>query len=192
MDIVIAGVTLVVLSPILLGIAAAIATGSRGGVFFRQDRLGKHGQLFTIFKFRTMYVDQGDLTGVSQTVDADPRVTPLGRYLRRTSLDELPQLLNILKGDMSLVGPRPHVPHMLAGGVRYEELVPYYNLRLRVLPGLSGWAQVNELRGSTVDPAKARARIDHDIAYAQNFSIWLDLRIIWRTITDEVWRLGGH
>jgi len=192
LDIFVSATALLLLSPVLALIALATALGSKGGVFFRQPRLGKDGHLFTIYKFRTMYVDRGDLTGVNQTIDGDPRVTPLGRYLRRTSLDELPQLINILKGDMSLVGPRPHVPHMLAGGKAYEQLVPYYDLRLRVRPGLSGWAQVNNLRGATTDPVRARARIDHDIAYAQNFSIWLDVKIVWMTISQEWWRLGGH
>ncbi|MDF2797531.1 MAG: exopolysaccharide production protein [Devosia sp.] len=192
LDVIVSGSALLLLAPILVIIALATALGSKGGVLFRQARLGKDGHLFTIYKFRTMYVERGDLTGVNQTIDGDPRVTPLGRYLRRTSLDELPQLINILKGDMSLVGPRPHVPHMLAGGKAYEQLVPYYDLRLRVRPGLSGWAQVNNLRGATTDPVRARARIDHDLAYAQNFSIWLDVKIVWMTISQEWWRLGGH
>jgi lipopolysaccharide/colanic/teichoic acid biosynthesis glycosyltransferase len=112
-------------------------------------------------------------------------VTPVGRFLRRTSLDELPQLVNVIVGDMSLVGPRPHVEGMLAAGVDYAELVPYYNLRHVMRPGLSGWAQANGLRGPTDSAEAARARIDHDVAYIQNFSIWLDLKIIWLTLVKE-------
>src|SRR6185437_15188071 len=112
--------------PGLLAIALAIKATSRGPVLFRQKRYGLGGKTFTIFKFRTMHIEQSDMTGVRQTRRNDPRVTALGCFLRRSSLDELPQLFNVLHGDMSLVGPRPHVPNMLAGGMLYEELVPYY------------------------------------------------------------------
>jgi lipopolysaccharide/colanic/teichoic acid biosynthesis glycosyltransferase len=107
MDVVLAGTGLLALSPGLIAVALAVSRGSSGGVLFRQKRLGQDGKLFTIYKFRTMYAEFADLSGVSQTVQGDPRVTPIGAWLRRTSLDELPQLLNVLKGDMSLIGPRP-------------------------------------------------------------------------------------
>lgn len=192
MDVAISAIALVGLIPVFLTIAAAIALTSPGSVLFCQKRLGREGRLFSIYKFRTMYSERADLSGVSQTVDGDPRITAIGRWLRRTSLDELPQLFNVLRGDMSLIGPRPHVPHMLAGGVLYEELVPYYDLRLLIRPGLSGWAQVNELRGSTAEKSRAISRVEHDLAYVQNFSLRLDLQILWRTLADEIWRLGGH
>jgi lipopolysaccharide/colanic/teichoic acid biosynthesis glycosyltransferase len=138
-----------------------------------------------MLKFRTMYDDHADPTGQAQTRPDDERITPVGRLLRRTSIDELPQLINVITGDMSLVGPRPHVAGMLAAGIDYAELVPYYNLRHTMRPGLSGWAQANGLRGPTDSAEIARARIDHDIAYIQNFSIWLDLKIIWLTLVKE-------
>jgi lipopolysaccharide/colanic/teichoic acid biosynthesis glycosyltransferase len=191
MDIVLASLALIALFPLLIATAIAVKLTSKGPVLFRQSRPGLQGRPFEMLKFRTMYVDAGDLSGVRQTSVNDSRVTPLGRFLRAKSIDELPQLINVLKGDMSIIGPRPHVEGMLAGGVLYEELVPYYNLRYEVRPGLSGWAQANGLRGPTTDPALARARIDHDIAYIQNFSILLDLRIILLTLAGEFFTGSG-
>lgn len=185
MDIVLAALALIALLPLLVATAIAVKLTSKGPVLFRQSRPGLHGRAFEMLKFRTMYADAGDVSGVRQTSANDARVTPLGRFLRAKSIDELPQLFNVLMGDMSLIGPRPHVEGMLAGGVRYDELVPYYDLRYEMRPGLSGWAQANGLRGPTTDPALAKARIDHDIAYIQNFSVLLDLRIIARTIVGE-------
>jgi lipopolysaccharide/colanic/teichoic acid biosynthesis glycosyltransferase len=192
LDVVITLPALVLLSPILVIIAMMVASTSRGEILFRQTRLGLHGSEFEIYKFRTMYQNLQDKSGVTQTIAGDLRVTRVGRWLRRTSLDELPQLINILLGHMSLVGPRPHVPGMFAGGVPYDELVPYYYDRLRVRPGLTGWAQVNGLRGPTVDAVSAIARVNHDIAYIQNPGLLLELRILWRTAIVELWRLSGH
>lgn len=176
---------LVALTPTLLGFAVAIRLTSRGPVLFRQWRTGRNGVPFRIYKFRTMQVDACDPTGVRQVAAGDAGVTPLGRFMRSRSLDELPQLFNVLRGDMSLIGPRPHAIGMKAAGVPYEELVPYYDVRHSVRPGLSGWAQANGLRGPTIDAQTARSRIDHDIAYIQNQSLWLDFKIIWRTIKSE-------
>ncbi|WP_332711424.1 sugar transferase [Pelagibacterium mangrovi] len=185
LDIVLACLVLLLFLPALLAIALAIRTTSAGPVLFRQKREGHHGKPIGIYKFRTMYLDHCDLDGVEQAVTGDLRVTPIGRFLRRTSVDELPQLINILKGEMSLIGPRPHAFGMLAAEIPYDRLVPYYSARLVMKPGLSGWAQANGLRGPTNDAAKARARIDHDLAYIENFSIFLDIKIILKTLAQE-------
>jgi polysaccharide biosynthesis protein PslA len=185
-DIFVAALGLLLLLPALLAIAIAIKATSRGPILFRQQRYGLSNKLFVIFKFRTMYIDKGDQTGVKQTCRSDERVTPIGQFLRRYSLDELPQLLNIVKGDMSLVGPRPHVPGMLAGGLPYEALVPNYLERHRVRPGLTGLAQAQGLRGSTVDTDLARARIEQDFKYIQSWSLGLDLRIMIETVRTEL------
>lgn len=177
--------SLIAFGPLLLGVALAIKLTSRGPVLFRQERIGHQGKPFTILKYRTMFVDACDASGIAQTKSGDQRVTPLGRFLRRTSIDELPQLINVLRGEMSLVGPRPHVAGMLAGGKQFEELVPYYDMRHLMRPGLTGWAQANGLRGSTLDSVVATQRIDHDIAYIQNYSVVLDLRIIALTLWRE-------
>lgn len=189
MDVVFSLGALLTLAPALLLIALAIKLSSGGPALFRQTREGLNGKPIEIYKFRSMYIDRCDISGVAQTISDDPRITPIGRFLRRTSLDELPQLLNILKGDMSLIGPRPHAFGMLAGGTTYEELVPYYRARQAMKPGLSGWAQANGLRGPTDNAIKARARIDHDLAYIENFSVLLDIKIILRTLRQEF--LGG-
>nr|WP_255714123.1 sugar transferase [Pelagibacterium xiamenense] len=188
-DIVLSLSALIFLGPFLALVAIAVVTTSRGPVFFKQVREGLDGAPFEVYKFRSMYTDRCDTTGVAQTKAGDPRLTPIGRFLRQTSIDELPQLLNVLRGDMSLIGPRPHVYDMLAGGRRYNELVPYYAARHAMKPGISGWAQANGLRGPTDDAAVAWARIDHDLAYIQNFSLLLDLKIIWLTIRREF--IGG-
>jgi lipopolysaccharide/colanic/teichoic acid biosynthesis glycosyltransferase len=179
-------------SPVLIAIALAIKATSAGPVLFRQQRYGLNNEPFTIFKFRTMFANETDKSGVNQTRTGDPRVTKLGGFLRRTNLDELPQLINVLRGDMSLVGPRPHVPGMLAGGMLYEILVPSYFARHRVRPGMTGLAQINELRGSTRDAKFARARIAYDIAYIDHWSLLLDLRILWTTLKTELLRGTGN
>jgi lipopolysaccharide/colanic/teichoic acid biosynthesis glycosyltransferase len=188
LDLELSVLALLMFAPVLAGIALAVKWSSRGPVLFQQARTGADGQAFTVLKFRTMHADAGDASGIEQTRIGDRRVTPLGRFLRRTSMDELPQLFNVIKGEMSLVGPRPHVAGMRAAGVPYEQLVPYYNLRLKVKPGVTGWAQVNGLRGPTTDAGVALARVDHDLAYIQNFSVWLDLRIIASTALREAFR----
>lgn len=184
-DIALSLAALVVLAPLLMGLAVAIKVSSPGPVLFRQAREGHFGRSFMALKFRTMAAARCDGSGVAQTAANDQRVTALGRVMRRTSLDELPQLFNVLWGDMSLVGPRPHVPGMVAGGMSYRDLVPYYDYRLIMRPGLTGWAQANGWRGPTDRAENAMARIDHDVAYIQNFSLWLDLKIVWQTLRRE-------
>ena len=184
-DVAAASVALLLLLPLVIAIAVAVKLESKGPVLFRQFRYGRCGKLFRIYKFRTMYVDAGDLSGVRQTMRDDPRVTPIGRFLRRTNLDELPQLVNIVKGEMSLVGPRPQVPGQLAGGMKYEYLVPYYFERHMMRPGLTGLAQINDCRGSTAEPQQAIARIDFDLDYIERWSLVLDFKIIARTIIGE-------
>ena len=191
MDIALSLTALVVFSPLLLAIAVLVRLSTRGSVLFSQVRTGLGGRTFHAYKFRTMHVDLSDPTGRRQTLRGDSRVTAVGHFLRRYSIDELPQLINVLRGDMSIVGPRPHVPGMLAAGVAYEKLVPYYELRYTMKPGLSGWAQSHGLRGPTEDPLLARARIEHDIAYVQNFSLLLDLKIILMTLRSELTNGGG-
>jgi polysaccharide biosynthesis protein PslA len=184
-DVLGAGFGLLILAPLLIGIAVSIKATSSGPIFFRQKRYGYHNRRFWIYKFRTMYTHLGDQRGTRQTTTDDPRVTPLGRVLRKSSLDELPQLINVLKGDMSLVGPRPHVPGMLAGGIRYEELTPYYFQRHHMRPGITGLAQVSGYRGGTTVPLSAIERLDRDLQYIKTWSLWLDTTILVRTIIRE-------
>jgi exopolysaccharide biosynthesis polyprenyl glycosylphosphotransferase len=184
-DVTVASAILVFFAPLLAVIAVAIKATSRGPVLFRQHRYGYRNRRFRIYKFRTMHAHMADRSGVRQTTRDDPRVTAVGRVLRNTSLDELPQLINVLKGDMSLVGPRPHVPGMLAASMRYEHLVPYYFERHVVRPGVTGLAQVSGYRGSTTDAQSAIGRISCDLEYIETWSLWLDVRIIMRTIYRE-------
>lgn len=184
-DVVAASLALIFFAPLFLGIMIAIKTTSRGPAFFRQYRHGYRNSLFKIYKFRTMRVADGDPAGVKQTVADDPRVTAIGRILRRTSLDEIPQLINVIKGDMSLVGPRPHVPGMLAADIRYEELVPYYFQRHIARPGITGLAQVSGCRGSTVEPDLAIKRIDYDLDYIEKWSFQMDVEVLLRTVRRE-------
>ena len=187
-----AGAAIVLLSPLLIGIAAAIKVNSKGPIFFRQKRHGKDGNLFTILKFRTMHAEKCDPTGVQQTVKGDCRITFIGRFLRHSNFDELPQLVNVLRGEMSLVGPRPHVPGMLAAGVPYEEFDPRYMTRHIVHPGITGLAQVEGYRGETKDPELARKRLEFDLAYIESQSVWLDIKILYKTIIREFLRGNGY
>ncbi len=167
--------------PLFLIAAAAIRLDSPGPVLFRQWRYGRNGRQVLIYKFRTMRADAADRTGAARTLARDPRVTRVGRILRRLSIDELPQLLNVLRGDMSLVGPRPHVTQMQVEGVSYADAVETYRARHRMLPGITGWAQVNGSRGEIDTLAKAQRRIELDLWYINNWSPLLDVWIILRT-----------
>jgi lipopolysaccharide/colanic/teichoic acid biosynthesis glycosyltransferase len=191
-DVVGAGLGLLLLAPLMITLAILIRAGSSGPVFFRQTRTGLDGRPFEILKFRSMYTDRCDISGVAQTVKDDPRVTPIGRVMRRTNLDELPQLINVLRGDMSLVGPRPHVPGMLAAGILYEDLVPGYEQRHRMRPGITGLAQVNGLRGPTIERKPAVDRVMNDFAYVREFSLWLDIKILVKTLASELRGATGY
>jgi Undecaprenyl-phosphate glucose phosphotransferase len=181
-DIALAVGLLAFISPVMLSIAAAIKLTSKGPIFFRQRRLGYNNRVIEVLKFRSMYTHLSDADASQQTARGDTRVTPLGAWLRRTSLDELPQLLNVLKGDMSLVGPRPHALATTAGGLALEEAVPVYPSRHRVKPGITGWAQVNGYRGALDSVDKIVQRVNHDLYYIENWSLCLDLKILWRTL----------
>lgn len=185
-DIAGASIALVALAPVLLTVAALVKFDSKGPVLFSQVRWGMNGRKIRVYKFRSMRTELGDATGVAQTVKNDPRITRIGAVLRRTNIDELPQLINVLKGDMSLVGPRCHAIGMLAAGRLYEELVPHYHMRHRVRPGITGLAQMRGLRGPTDRSDKARARIVSDLYYVDNFSVWLDIKIMVGTVISEL------
>ncbi len=172
---------LIFISPVMLGIAGMIKATSKGPVFFRQRRLGYNNRVIEVLKFRSMYTHLADANASQQALRGDKRVTPFGAWLRRTSLDELPQLLNVLKGDMSLVGPRPHALATTAGGLALEEAVPVYPSRHRVKPGITGWAQVNGYRGALDSVDKIVHRVNHDLYYIENWSLTFDLKILWRT-----------
>ena len=170
-----------VLAPVLGLAALAIRLESPGPILFRQWRFGLGSRPTQVLKFRTMYHNRGDSTGEARTLARDPRVTRAGRILRRTSIDELPQLLNVLRGDMSLVGPRPHATHMKVEGTYYFEAVESYRARHRVKPGITGWAQINGSRGEVDTFDKARRRIELDLWYINNWSFTLDMWIVLRT-----------
>lgn len=191
MDIGIAGSSLVILSPLFLLIAILIKIESRGPVFFTQRRWGMAGRQIKVYKFRSMRDDLCDPTGVQQTVQDDPRITAFGAFLRKSNFDELPQLLNVLLGDMSLVGPRCHAIGMKAAGLQYEELVPAYHERHRMRPGITGLAQMRGLRGPTISRSKSRARIASDLHYIKNFSLLLDIKITFGTLRNEVFKGSG-
>ena len=180
-DLVVAAGVLIVSSPFLVLVALAIVLESGRPVFFRQRRYGFNQQEFRIIKFRTMTTqDDGDV--VRQVTRNDRRVTRVGRFLRKWNIDELPQLINVLKGDMSLVGPRPHA---LSHNREYEQKIALYARRHNVLPGITGWAQVNGFRGETDTDEKMRRRVDHDLYYIDNWSPWFDLRILLKTLLSR-------
>jgi exopolysaccharide biosynthesis polyprenyl glycosylphosphotransferase len=168
--------------PLMGLIAAAIKLDSRGPVLFRQMRHGFNNELIEVFKFRTMHHTMRDENGETLTKKGDLRVTRVGRILRCTSLDELPQLFNVWNGTMSMVGPRPHPTRAKAGQRLYDEVVLEYAARHRVKPGITGWAQVNGWRGDTDSEEKIERRVEHDLYYIENWSLWLDVRILFATI----------
>lgn len=165
---------LILLSPLLLVVAILVKTTSKGPVIFAQERVGRHNRTFKMYKFRTMRVQEASEEKKGWTTKNDPRVTKVGRFLRKTSIDELPQLFNILIGDMSLVGPRPERPQYVE---KFKEEIPRYMIKHQVRPGLTGWAQINGYRGDT----SIRKRIEYDIYYIENWSMSLDVKIMFLT-----------
>ncbi|MGI4984354.1 MAG: undecaprenyl-phosphate glucose phosphotransferase [Janthinobacterium lividum] len=172
-------VVILMLSPLLLSIAAAVKFSSSGPVFFKQRRKGIDGREFEIYKFRSMKVHAEASGVITQARKADPRITAVGAFLRRTSLDELPQFLNVLRGEMSVVGPRPHA---IAHDDLYKDQVEGYMYRYRIKPGITGWAQVNGFRGETDRVEKMEARVKFDLYYIQHWSFWFDMRIVVMTV----------
>jgi Undecaprenyl-phosphate glucose phosphotransferase len=181
-DLVLAALALIVLSPVMLLAALAVKLDSPGPVFFRQRRHGFNDRVVDVLKFRSMYADAADPAACRVVTRDDPRVTRVGRILRKTSIDELPQLFNVLGGQLSLVGPRPHAVEALSSTqMRFSQMVEGYSARHRLPPGITGWAQINGWRGEVDDPEKLRARFAHDLWYIENWSLWLDLMILLRT-----------
>lgn len=177
MDIVLSIVLLLLLTPVLIGVAVAVKFTSPGPILFKQKRYGVGGKEIDVYKFRSMKV-MPPSNVVKQATQNDDRITPVGRFIRRTSLDELPQFFNVLQGSMSIVGPRPHASQH---NELYRKLIPGYMLRHKVKPGITGWAQVNGLRGETETVEKMRRRIQYDLVYISHWSFAFDLRIILRT-----------
>ncbi|MDE6282508.1 MAG: sugar transferase [Muribaculaceae bacterium] len=184
-DFIFALLAIIALTPVWVVLAVWIFLSSPGGVFFRQKRTGYKGETFDMLKFRSMY--RNDLADEMQSVENDPRVTPVGRILRKSSLDELPQLWNVLVGDMSLIGPRPH---MLQHTEYYSARIPDYMRRHEMRPGLTGYAQVKGFRGPTPRLEDMEQRVKADLEYIDKYSLWLDLKIffltLWRMVTFKL------
>jgi Undecaprenyl-phosphate glucose phosphotransferase len=181
-DLILSSLALIVLSPVLLIAALLIRLTSPGPILFVQPRVGFNNETIDVFKFRSMYTDMADLGARMTTTKNDPRVTPVGRFLRRFSIDELPQLFNVFQGSMSLVGPRPHGTEMMVGDRFYHEAVRGYSGRHRVKPGITGYAQVKGLRGEVRTIERAKRRVELDTYYVDNWSFWLDIWILFATV----------
>lgn len=177
-DLLFSVVILTLMAPLMLGLGLLVKIGSPGPMVFKQRRIGLHGEVITIYKFRSMRnTDDGDM--IPQATRHDPRTTVFGRFLRRYSLDELPQFINVLQGRMSIVGPRPHA---LAHDAHFRRLIAAYPQRQKARPGITGWAQVSGCRGETDTLEKMQARVDCDLEYLKNWTIWLDLWIMLKTV----------
>jgi putative colanic acid biosynthesis UDP-glucose lipid carrier transferase len=187
-DFVLASLILLLVSPVFVAVAVGVKLSSRGPVLFRQRRYGLDGQPIRVYKFRSMTVcEDGDR--IEQASRTDARVTPFGAFLRRTSLDELPQFINVLQGRMSIVGPRPHA---VAHNEQYRRLIKGYMLRHKVRPGITGLAQVNGFRGETDTLDKMEKRVEFDLAYIERWSLQLDLKIIGQTIVSGFWGSNAY
>jgi Undecaprenyl-phosphate glucose phosphotransferase len=181
LDRVVALLAIILLSPVMLAVAIAVRLESKGPIIFRQKRFGYNNELIEVFKFRSMYTDKTDATAAKLVTKNDPRVTKVGRIIRKTSLDELPQLLNVLTGQLSLVGPRPHATQAKAAGTLYDEVVDGYFARHKVKPGITGWAQINGWRGETDTHEKLEQRVKHDLDYIDQWSLGFDIYILAKT-----------
>ncbi|HEV7338740.1 MULTISPECIES: undecaprenyl-phosphate glucose phosphotransferase [Bosea] len=181
-DKIVGTLALILLSPLMLATAIAIKLDSKGPILFRQKRYGFNNELIEVLKFRSLYHEMSDFAAAKQVTKDDPRVTRVGRFIRKTSIDELPQLFNVVfKGNLSLVGPRPHAIHATASNRAYEQVVDGYFARHKVKPGITGWAQINGWRGETDTEDKIQRRVEHDLYYIENWSVLLDLYILIKT-----------
>jgi len=185
LDIFISLILLVIASPLIITAMIAIKLNSPGPAFYLQERCGLNGKPFRIIKFRSMYVDAEKHTGPVWSVKDDPRVTPVGRIIRKIRIDELPQMINVLKGEMSLIGPRPERPFFVE---KLSEEIPYYKRRLRVKPGITGWAQVKHKYDESVEDVKEKLKFD--LFYIENMSIRMDLKILLRTVFVVIFGKG--
>jgi Undecaprenyl-phosphate glucose phosphotransferase len=180
-DIVFSLFGIVLFSPIMLATAIAIKLDSKGPVIFKQKRHGFNNEVINVWKFRSMYVDQCDPTAKQAVTKNDSRVTRVGRFIRKTSIDELPQFFNSLTGSLSLVGPRPHAVSANSNNMLYNDVVDGYFARHKVKPGVTGWAQINGWRGEIDKPEKIVMRTEYDLNYIENWSLWFDLKILFLT-----------
>ncbi len=185
-DFIVGAISLALLSPLLAMLALAIRLDSSGPILFRQPRLGFNNRMFICYKFRTMYASMTDVMADRQTVPGDPRITRVGKWMRKFSLDELPQLFNVMNGTMSLVGPRPHAPNTKAADRLFAEVVRQYAQRHRVKPGITGWAQVNGWRGETKTVEQIENRVRCDLFYIDNWSLLFDVKIAAMTVLREI------
>ena len=172
-DIVGSFLLIILFSPIMLAVALAVKVSSKGPVIYKQERVGLHNRNFVMYKFRSMKINRCD--ELHFTTQNDDRTTRIGKFIRKCSLDELPQLFNVLKGDMSLVGPRPERPEFVE---QFKEQIPRYMIKHQVRPGMTGWAQINGYRGNT----SIQKRIEYDLYYIENWTLWFDIAILFQTI----------
>ena len=186
-SVVFAATLLVLLAPVMAIVALAVRLSSPGPVFYGQKRVGRGGKAFTVYKFRSMYQDAEARTGAVWAVRNDPRITPLGRILRKTRLDELPQLFNVLRGEMAIAGPRPERPEFVK---TLSEQIPYYRQRHCVKPGITGWAQINYKYGDTIEDTIAK--LEYDLYYIKNISISLDAYIFFHTVKTMLLSRGAQ
>ena len=185
MDIAVSSLVIFIFLPLWVVIGAAIKLNSKGPVFYRQERLGKDGDVFTIYKFRSMYEDAEKHTGPALTKTNDPRITRIGNFLRKYRLDEIPQFINVLEGDMSLIGPRPERPYFVK---KFVKQIPLYSKRFRVKPGITGWAQVKQRFEESVKDVQTK--LEYDLFYIENMSLLFDLKIVLATIYTVLARRG--
>ncbi|UHD19005.1 exopolysaccharide biosynthesis polyprenyl glycosylphosphotransferase [Thiocapsa bogorovii] len=181
LDLLVASVALIILSPIMLATALAIRLDSPGPILFRQKRYGFNNEVIEVFKFRSMYQHLSDPLAKRVVTKGDSRITRVGRFIRKASIDELPQLFNVLSGELSLVGPRPHAVNAHTDERLWEQVVDGYFARHKVKPGITGWAQINGWRGEVDTPEKIHKRVEYDIYYIENWSVLFDLYIMFRT-----------